>query len=87
MNVYKNKSKDANIVPNEREGLHYISPEFLEDTENSSKEMVLWALGCIIYHMKSGKKPFHGNTRGDIIKKILSKNLEWTKIENDGKEV
>ena len=37
----------------------YVSPEMLEDSL-ALPESDLWALGCIIYRMHSGKMPFEG---------------------------
>ena len=79
-------------MPGPGEGLHYICPEFIED-EISSKEMDLWALGCIIYEMISGMKPFDSDEKdpirmtGRIIEKICSKELQWKKKDDNGEMV
>lgn len=36
----------------------YVSPELLKDDECESPADI-WALGCIIYKMFTGKTPFH----------------------------
>lgn len=39
------------------DGIHYMSPEYIEE-KHSSPSMDLWALGCIIFEMLTGEKPF-----------------------------
>ena len=48
--------------------------------------MDLWALGCIIYHMISGEKPFDAKERPSIIRKILNRDIKWT-VNVNGAEV
>jgi 3-phosphoinositide dependent protein kinase-1 len=56
----------------------YVSPELLR-SEVVSKEADLWAFGCVIYQMLSGKSPFKAPTDYLIFQKI--KNLEYTMPE------
>ncbi|KAG1844219.1 kinase-like protein [Suillus subalutaceus] len=49
----------------------YVAPELLESNE-TSKSSDLWALGCIIYQMISGRFAFQG----------LSEYLTWQKIKS-----
>jgi 3-phosphoinositide dependent protein kinase-1 len=37
----------------------------------------LWALGCIIFQMHTGRVPFDGQSQLNIFDKILSKNIDW----------
>lgn len=53
----------------------YVSPELLR-SDAVSKEADLWAFGCVIYQMLSGKSPFKAPTDYLIFQKI--KNLEYT---------
>ncbi|CEP12771.1 hypothetical protein [Parasitella parasitica] len=53
----------------------YVSPELLR-SDVVSEEADLWALGCVIYQMLSGKSPFKAATDYLIFQKI--KNLEYT---------
>lgn len=53
----------------------YVSPELLK-SDPVSKEADMWAFGCVIYQMLSGKSPFKAPTDYLIFQKI--KNLEYT---------
>lgn len=52
----------------------FVSPEMLKES-SSSHASDLWALGCIIYQMISGRMPFRGGSEHLIFQKIL--NLEY----------
>ena len=47
----------------------YISPEML-DENISSPGMDLWALGVMIYEMRVGQTPFHGQVDYEVFNKI-----------------
>ena len=49
----------------------YISPEMLNDNI-AVPASDLWALGCIIYQMRSGVTPFHANVDYEVFQKITS---------------
>ncbi|KAI7901210.1 kinase-like domain-containing protein [Cokeromyces recurvatus] len=57
----------------------YVPPELLR-SDPVSKEADLWAFGCVIYQMLSGKSPFKAATDYLIFQKI--KNLEYTIPDN-----
>ena len=63
------------IVPDERTGLHFIAPEYIEEGEESFG-MDLWALGCIIYFMITGEKPFDGPDFDTIVLNIVRRAIE-----------
>ncbi|KAL9539199.1 hypothetical protein PS6_011305 [Mucor atramentarius] len=52
----------------------YVSPELLR-SDVVSKEADMWAFGCVIYQMLSGKSPFKAATDYLIFQKI--KNLDY----------
>lgn len=52
----------------------FVSPEMLKES-SSSYASDLWAFGCIIYQMISGRMPFRGGSEHIIFQKIL--NLEY----------
>jgi len=63
------------VVPREGEGLHFIAPEYIEEGEESFG-MDLWALGCIIYFMITGEKPFNGRDFDTVVLNIVRKAIE-----------
>ena len=72
----KNLANDQDILSQ----LNYFAPEFIEFFEESPA-MDFWALGCIIYFMLTGKEPFEGRTRQDVVRNIL--NNELRKFDDD----
>jgi 3-phosphoinositide dependent protein kinase-1 len=53
----------------------YVSPELLTE-KHACKSSDLWALGCIIYQLLSGKVPFRGGNEYQTFKKISA--LDYT---------
>jgi len=39
--------------------------------------MDLWALGCIIFYMITGREPISGENEEDLICEIISGNINW----------
>lgn len=54
----------------------YVSPEMLKES-SSSYSSDLWALGCVIYQMISGRMPFRGATEHLIFQKILNLDYQY----------
>ncbi|KAL0095979.1 kinase-like domain-containing protein [Phycomyces blakesleeanus] len=52
--------------------LSYSSPEALEEIPHLGPSSDVWSLGVILYTMVAGYKPFKGNSRSSILKKIKS---------------
>lgn len=53
--------------------LRYMSPEHIASTKSVDPRTDLWALGVTAYELLTGKTPFAGNTRMDIMSNILDK--------------
>ena len=52
--------------------LLYLAPEVLSGCNYSAwPGLDIWSLGCIIYYMLTGKRLFYGNSRSEIVRKIL----------------
>lgn len=49
---------------------YYLSPELCEDRPYNEKSDV-WALGCVLYEMSTGKHPFDARNQGALILKII----------------
>lgn len=43
----------------------------------------LWALGCIIFKMYTGKVPFPGMSETQVFPQILGRKIDWPKEEFD----
>ena len=76
-------ANSINLLPDENHGLHYMAPEFIEEPNITSPAMDLWALGCIIYQMVKGKKPFDANKPHRIVQNIIDCNLMYDKQDNE----
>jgi Tol biopolymer transport system component/predicted Ser/Thr protein kinase len=50
--------------------LHYMSPEQLECRDADPRSDV-WALGCVLYEMLTGAKPFDGKSSASLIAAVL----------------
>jgi eukaryotic-like serine/threonine-protein kinase len=48
----------------------YMSPEQLEGKESDARSD-LWALGCVLYEMATGKRAFEGRSQASLIAAIL----------------
>jgi 3-phosphoinositide dependent protein kinase-1 len=63
--------------------VNYLAPEMIKDSE-STMASDLWALGCIIFKMVTGKVPFPGMSPAQVYPKILNREIDWPeKIEVD----
>ena len=57
----------------------YMSPE--QARGNSVDERAdIWAFGCVLYEMLTGRQAFPGNTISDSIASILTKEPDWTAL-------
>ena len=51
----------------------YMAPEQLEGKRSDSRSDV-WALGCVLYEMATGERPFQGETEASLIGAIMESN-------------
>lgn len=75
-------------MPTKDGGLAFLCPEYIEDY-HESYGMDLWAFGCIIFYMLTGREPFEGADEEDLISEIVSGNLKWgdEKISKDAEDL
>ncbi|MEP7310397.1 MAG: serine/threonine-protein kinase, partial [Acidobacteriota bacterium] len=57
----------------------YMSPEQARG-KGVDKRADIWAFGCVLYEMLTGRTPFPGETVSDTIGKILEREPEWSAL-------
>ena len=60
----------------------YMSPEQARGEEVDARTDV-WAFGCIVYEMLTGRRVFGGQTAADSIAKVLEREPDWTALPRD----
>ena len=56
--------------------VNYLAPEMIEDC-SSTCDTDLWALGCIIFKMATGKVPFPGLSQEKVFPLIRKRHIDW----------
>ena len=57
----------------------YMSPEQARG-QPVDKRTDIWAFGCVLYEMLTGRAPFPGETISDIIVSILEREPDWNRL-------
>jgi eukaryotic-like serine/threonine-protein kinase len=57
----------------------YMSPEQAKGRP-ADKRSDVWAFGCVLYEMLTGRRPFAGEDVADVMVAVLSKEPDWTAI-------
>ena len=57
----------------------YMSPEQAKGRP-ADKRSDIWAFGCVLYEMLSGKRPFDGEDVTDVMVAVLSKEPDWSAL-------
>ena len=60
----------------------YMSPEQAKGKSVDSRTDV-WAFGCVLYEMLSGKRAFHGETATDTLAAVIRAEPDWSKLPAD----
>lgn len=58
--------------------VNYMAPEMISESE-STLSTDLWALGCLIFKMYTGKVPFPGMSEMACFPIILKRQIDWPK--------
>lgn len=62
--------------------VNFLAPEMIQN-QDSFMASDLWALGCIIFKMYTGKVPFPGMSETQVFPLILGRKIDWPKEEFD----
>ena len=57
----------------------YMSPEQARG-KTVDKRADIWAFGCVLYEMLTGRAPFDGETTSDTIGRILEREPDWSAL-------
>ena len=57
----------------------YMSPEQAKGRP-VDKRADIWAFGCVLYEMLTGKRPFDGEDVSDTLAFVLTKDPDWTAL-------
>ncbi len=57
----------------------YMSPEQARG-KATDKRTDIWAFGCVLYQMLTGRRAFRGETVSDTIAAILERGVDWTAL-------
>ena len=57
----------------------YMSPEQARG-QSVDKRSDIWAFGCVLYEMLTGRAPFRGRTIPDLFVSILERDPDWTAL-------
>ena len=57
----------------------YMSPEQAKGRE-ADKRSDIWAFGCVLYEMLTGRRPFDGEDVTDVLVAVLSRDPNWTAL-------
>ena len=60
----------------------YMSPEQVRGTA-VDKRADVWAFGCVLYEMLTGRGPFRGDTGPDAIAAVLDREPDWDALPAD----
>ena len=58
--------------------VNYLAPEMIKESE-ATLATDMWALGCIVFKMYTGKVPFPGMSETACFPMILSRKIDWPK--------
>ena len=58
---------------------YYMSPEQATGRE-ADRAADVWAFGCVLYEMLTGRRAFEGATAGDVLASVLKTEPDWQRL-------
>ena len=63
----------------------YMSPEQANGKE-ADRSSDLWAFGCVLYEMLTGRRAFQGETTSEILAAVLKSDPDWSRLPTETPE-
>ncbi len=63
----------------------YMSPEQAKGQE-ANRTSDVWAFGCVLYEMLTGRAPFEGETLSEVFAGILKEDPDWNRLPTETPE-
>ena len=63
----------------------YMSPEQANGKE-ADRSSDLWAFGCVLYEMLTGRRAFQGETTSEILAAVLKSDPDWRRLPSETPE-
>ena len=60
----------------------YMAPEQAKGRE-ADKRSDIWAFGCVLYEMLTGKRPFDGEDVSDTLANVLKIDPDWSALPSE----
>lgn len=60
----------------------YMSPEQARG-QDVDRRTDIWAFGCVLFEMLTGRQAFSGSTTADTIAAVIERNIDWSVIPAD----
>jgi Tol biopolymer transport system component len=60
----------------------YMSPEQING-QPATRRSDVWAFGCVVFEMLTGRSPFEGRTTGEILANVLKAEPDWQRLPTE----
>ena len=79
----ESRSKCENKALEVKGSLNFMAPENFEDDEHLGFEVDWWAMGVLAFFMVKERFPFDGDTKEEMIKQIVKRNIKWEEEDSN----
>jgi serine/threonine-protein kinase len=74
----------TNVLTGTQQGVILGTPAYMSPEQATGQEIDkrtdIWAFGCVVYEMLSGRQPFPGESVTDVVTGILSREPDWNAL-------